>query len=42
MNLNAIQKYVFIYTALSILIVGVTKSYAQQPVTDARVTFHVA
>ena len=42
MKTIAIQRYISIWTVLSLLIAGVTISYAQQPVAEARVTFEVA
>ena len=42
MNTITIQKYILIWTVFFFLIAGVTISYAQQPVTDAEVTFEVA
>ena len=42
MNTITIQKYILIWTVFFLLIAGVTISYAQQPVTDAEVTFEVA
>ena len=42
MNPITIQKYVSIWTVLSLLITGGTISYAQPPAADAEVTFHVA